>query len=91
MNLEGRKSGALHIDLYVNYDTDQAGNKWKLVGIIYGGEDHFVLRYLTDDDRVWFHDGEQAYSVCDGPFAALQHRMAKAGRKYASFVFYRRL
>lgn len=36
----------------------------KLQGIIYHGDNHFTLRILEPDGKIWYHDGMNMENVC---------------------------
>ena len=45
------------IDWELKYDTDGLLFHFRLAGIIYSGQNHFICRVVDDSGMVWYHDG----------------------------------
>ena len=45
------------IDWVLNYTADDIHFQFKLTGIIYNGQNHFVCRIIDDTGIVWYNDG----------------------------------
>ncbi|KAJ7480870.1 hypothetical protein FB451DRAFT_1238638 [Mycena latifolia] len=55
--------------------------KLKLRGVIYGGQGHFVARFIDLNGAVWFHDGISTGRLCvsmrETDLASLPDNMAQ--------------
>ena len=45
------------IDWNLNYNINNILFQFRLAGVIYGGQNHFVCRVVDDAETVWYHDG----------------------------------
>jgi len=52
------------IDWNLKYDTDGLLFHFKLAGIIYSGQNHFVCRVVDDSGMVWYNDGMTTGHEC---------------------------
>ncbi|KAF8962225.1 hypothetical protein BDZ97DRAFT_1611458, partial [Flammula alnicola] len=52
------------IDHELNYNTDGFEVQFRLAGLIYGGQNHFVCRIVDAAGAVWYHDGITTGSGC---------------------------
>ncbi|KAF8973570.1 hypothetical protein BDZ97DRAFT_1648442 [Flammula alnicola] len=52
------------IDHELEYETDNFEIQFKLAGVIYGGQNHFVCRVVDAAGAVWYHDGITTGGSC---------------------------
>ena len=52
------------IDWNLNYNINNVLFQFKLAGVVYGGQNHFVCRVIDDKGMVWYHDGIATGSSC---------------------------
>ncbi|KAJ7448097.1 hypothetical protein FB451DRAFT_1054053 [Mycena latifolia] len=83
----------LNLDRDIAFDCNGALIKFKLRGVIYGGQGHFTCRYLDQAGGVWFHDGISTGRICirEGDLATIDTMtLHVCGRKDALAVIYAR-
>jgi hypothetical protein len=51
------------IDHEINYEDTNFS--FKLAGVIYGGQDHFVCRIIDSAQTIWYHDGITTGNGCE--------------------------
>jgi hypothetical protein len=52
------------MDKHLLYKGNNVEIRYDLRGVIYGGNEHFFSRVVTQDGWIWFHDGRDTGSVC---------------------------
>ncbi|KAI0788943.1 hypothetical protein BC629DRAFT_1273008, partial [Irpex lacteus] len=68
---------------------------YKLIGIIYYGNNHFTSRIISNSGDIWYHDGIETQSQCqyEGNIATCNPDIfytTKHNRKY-SVILYQKL